>query len=97
MERKEGSYLVLRQETRRLLSDVGVPNNLGFLDQNIVSGIRQKVDLPPLEDWDESSDNSYELFRDGLIQTLQEAGIEFAEGDIEVADIIRELRTLLLG
>jgi len=92
----QNPYLILRQRTRQLLSDVGIPSNPGFLDHDIVSGIRQKAGLPPVKGWNERSENSYELFRGGLIQTLQEAGVELAEEDITVKDIIRELRALLL-
>ena len=91
-------YLVLRQETRQLLSDVDIPSNPGFLDHDIVSAIRENAGLPPVDDWDEMSNDSYDFFRDGLIQTLQEKGVEIqlVEGQAETMDIVRKLRALLL-
>lgn len=94
LERK--NYVALRQETRELLSQAGIRSNLGWTDYDIVSAVRIKATLPPVDSWNQWGEKPYEDYRDRLIAIVQEAGVELTEPVTEVANILHGLRTLLL-
>jgi len=83
-------YLFLRIEARQALVNIGVRSNPGFTDYNIISALRSKNDLPPLEPQDEWSDDTPARFQNGLAEYL---GLErpFTVGDIAIG--LRSLKT----
>lgn len=91
-------YLALRQDARDILCQVGIFSDLVWSDWEIVNAFRNKVRLPGVEQWDEGYEHGlgFAGYRDHLIETLQEAGVEIREPITEVDHIIDGLRTLIL-
>jgi len=95
-ESKREKFLLLRQESRQALYEAGVVSNPGWTDHDIVSAVRRKAGLAQVEPWNEWSKKEYKTFRNGLVQTLQEAGVELEKPVTKVQHVVQGLRILLL-
>jgi hypothetical protein len=69
--REGGQYLRLRLATRNLLDHIGIPSNPGFLDHNIVSDFRERLNLKAFR---YSNNNGLKYLKGDLIKTINEAG-----------------------
>lgn len=67
----DDDYLELRRAARQALRGLGIPSNPGFTDHNIISSLREKRNLPPIDAWDEGPDDGApERFRDEIAECV---------------------------
>lgn len=89
-------YRLLRRTARDLIFErTGMPGHPGCTDRFLIDAVRREVGLSPAQPWNEWSSNPFRDFRDNLIATIQEAGVEIKEPTTEVGHIAEALVTVL--
>jgi hypothetical protein len=72
---EDEQYLRLRQKTWNALDKIGVRSNPAVSDYWIVSWIREKAGVVPVEEWNETGADAFDLFKSNVVRALSDAGV----------------------